>query len=104
MLSPAKTCPRVKSMQTICIAELQESLLHVRDFHQISSMTYLREGLPRMLSPARTCPKVKRLLLMEPVSLKATSPSFPVDCTHKRVAFGTVTLYCYDSDSKITVI
>ena len=36
-----------------------------------------------MLRPAKTCPRVKRLLLIEPVSLKATSPSFPVDCTHR---------------------
>ena len=40
---------------------------------------YLKEGL-RMLRPARTCPNVKRLLLMDPVSFSAASPSFPVAC------------------------
>ena len=50
---------------------------------QVLQTTDLREGLPRMLRPAKTCPRVKRLLLIEPVSLKATSPSFPVDCTHR---------------------
>ena len=40
---------------------------------------YLKEGL-RMLRPASTCPNVKRLLLMEPVSFSAASPSFPVAC------------------------
>jgi len=43
-------------------------------------MTDLKEVL-RMLRPARTCPKVNRLLLMDPVSLNAASPSFPVAYT-----------------------
>lgn len=33
-----------------------------------------------MLRPASTWPRVNRLLLMEPVSLSAASPSFPVAC------------------------
>jgi len=43
-------------------------------------MADLKEVL-RMLRPARTCPRVNRLLLMDPVSLNAASPSFPVVCT-----------------------
>ena len=43
-------------------------------------MADLKEVL-RMLRPARTCPRVNRLLLMDPVSLSAASPSFPVACT-----------------------
>ena len=31
-----------------------------------------------MLRPARTCPRVNRLLLMDPVSFSAASPSLPV--------------------------
>ena len=45
----------------------------------------------RILSPARTWPRVKRLLLMAPVSLRAASPSFPVDCTNTRRSFINLT-------------
>ena len=44
-----------------------------------------------MLRPARTWPRVKRLRLMAPVSLRAASPSFPVDCTNTRSNFRNLT-------------
>ena len=41
----------------------------------------LKEVL-RMLRPAKTWPRVKRLLLMDPVSFRAASPSLPVAYAH----------------------
>ena len=45
----------------------------------LAPLPHLKEGL-RMLRPASTWPRVNRLLLMEPVSFRAASPSFPVAC------------------------